>query len=363
MPYPAPGPVKPPMEQKKAPGTSLFSRLLVPTIPSANKPPQKLRFALQLAFLLLIALIGLQFHNFVSAILEGTALPRRPPGVEGFLPISALMSLKLFLSTGEIHWAHPAALFILLAIIAMSFAVGKSFCGWLCPFGFLSELLHKARKHRAPAAKPPADWLDYSLGAVKYIILAFFAFVIFISMNADKVRAFLGDDYNKIADIKMYFFFAHISFFAAMVITALFVLSYYLPYFWCRYLCPYGALLGLVSLASPSRIRRYDPPCISCGKCAAVCPQRIAVDRKTAVYSDECTSCGLCLDVCPAPGSLELRIWKTKLRIKTILLPLIVTAIFCLVTGWAMLAGHWKSGVTEDDYRKLGVFYDSLEHP
>ena len=81
------------------------------------------------------------------------------------------------------------------------------------------------------------------------------------------------------------------------------------------------------------------------------------------VFSDECTSCALCLDVCPAPGALEMRLRGTALRIKTRFMPLLVAAIFCLVTGLAMLSGNWKNNVSDDDYRRLLVGYDSVEHP
>ncbi len=114
-----------------------------------------MRFALQAVFAALTIAIGFEFYNFAASIQEGGELSRRPPGVDGFLPISSLMSLRLFAATGELHRAHPAGLFIFLAIILMSFVIGKSFCGWLCPVGFLSELLYRARKFIFPSFKTP----------------------------------------------------------------------------------------------------------------------------------------------------------------------------------------------------------------
>jgi polyferredoxin len=52
-----------------------------------------------------------------------------------------MMSFYLFLVTGEIHSAHPAGLFIFFAIVLVSIVFGKAFCSWLCPVGFLSELI------------------------------------------------------------------------------------------------------------------------------------------------------------------------------------------------------------------------------
>jgi polyferredoxin len=100
-----------------------------------EKPIQKYRFYIQSAFTLLCIWIGIEFYLFVQYLETGgaTSFYNRPPGVDGFLPISSLMSFYLFLSTGEIHGAHPAGMFIFLAIVAMSLAIGKSFCSWLCP--------------------------------------------------------------------------------------------------------------------------------------------------------------------------------------------------------------------------------------
>src|SRR3989338_2937563 len=330
-------------------------------LPPGGKTAQGLRFALQAAFAALTIAIGFEFYDFAASIPEGGPLSLRPPGVDGFLPISSLMSLRLFAATGELHRAHPAGLFIFAAIILMSFFIGKSFCGWLCPVGFLSELLYRARKFICPSFKTPPSWLDYTLGVAKYLILAFFVFMIFFAMSTAALKTFLDGDYNKISDLRMFYFFARITPLAAFITAALFLLSYFIPYFWCRYLCPYGALLGLFSLAGPVKIERDAGKCTDCGHCTAACPQRIEVSKAVRVFSDECTSCALCLDVCPAPGALEMRLRGTALRIKSRLIPLLVAAIFCLITGLAILSGDWKSNVSDDDYRRLAAAYDSVE--
>ncbi len=340
---------------------NFLARLSGPVLPLREKAAQRWRFALQAVFFALTIAIGIAFHQFVSSILAGGELSRRPPGVDGFLPISSLMSLRLFAVTGDIHSAHPAGLFIMLAVLLMSFLIGKSFCGWLCPLGFVSELIYKARKYLTPSFKPPPPWLDYTLGAVKYLILFFFVYVIIFAMDAVALRTFLDGDFNKVSDVRMYYFFAAITPLAAFITASLVVLSFYVPYFWCRYLCPYGALLGLFSLASPVKIKRSAETCVNCGLCAAVCPQRIEVDKNPLVLSDECTSCALCLDICPAPGALEMRILRTRIRIKTVVIPLVVAFIFCLITGLAMIRGNWKGDVSGDDYRRLTIFYSSPE--
>ncbi len=87
-------------------------------------------------------------------------------------------------------------------------------------------------------------FLDYPLRSLKYLILLFFAYAIF-TMSALSLQAFLDAPYNIMSDVKMYYFFAKISQFSLLVIGALFLLSIVIRNFWCRYLCPYGALLGI----------------------------------------------------------------------------------------------------------------------
>ena len=112
-------------------------------IKNREKPIQKFRFTIQLLFTFLCIWIGFEFYHFIGYLeSNGTAaFSQRPPGVEGFLPISALMSVVYFLKTGDINQVHPAGFFIFLAIVGVSFVFGKAFCSWLCPVGFISELV------------------------------------------------------------------------------------------------------------------------------------------------------------------------------------------------------------------------------
>lgn len=323
--------------------------------------PQNLRLGSQLGFLALLLLAGWEFHNFIQAALAGAPLPQRPPAAEGFLPISSLMSLKLLAQTGELHYAHPAGLFILLGALSMSLALPKSFCGWLCPFGLLSELLYKARLRLKAPLYPPA-WLHYPLASLKYLLLGFFAWAI-ASMDAASLRAFLDSPYNLVADAKMYFFFARLTPLAAGVIAALLLLSLAVPYFWCRYLCPYGALLVPASLAGPLRVRRDPAACTACGACSRACPQGIAVEKAGAVRSENCVSCARCVGACPVPGALGFRLTAGGPALRPVLLPLVSALVFLCAVWLAMLLGAWRSGLADGEYARLLRSHDSLSHP
>jgi Fe-S-cluster-containing hydrogenase component 2 len=129
-------------------------------------------------------------------------------------------------------------------------------------------------------------------------------------MSVEALAGFLSGPYGIIADVKMLNFFRHLGQTGAIVLAALTLFSLLVQNFWCRYLCPYGALVGLAALFSPARIRREPEPCIDCGKCAKACPAWLPVDRLVEIRSAECTACMECVAVCPAQGALQLSVLK-----------------------------------------------------
>lgn len=319
---------------------------------NTDKPIQKVRFIFQTAFALLCIWIGVEFYFFVEYLETGgqSGSFYRPACVEGFLPISSLMNLYYFILTGNIHNAHPAGLFIFIAIVTVSFAFGKSFCSWLCPVGFLSELVGDfGEKITGKKLKLP-KLLDYPLRSLKYIILFFFVYSIVFMMSSLALKIFLDSPYNIISDVKMYLFFAEISRFSLIVIAVLFVLSIFLRNFWCRYLCPYGALLGMFSLISPTKIKRNETSCIDCSLCAKACPSFIKVDKAKTVLSDECTSCFNCIDACPVKDTLYLETVKPKFRISKKMAAIGIAVLYFIIIGIGIVTGNWQNEISEEEY-------------
>ena len=314
-------------------------------------PIQPVRKIVQYSFLALIVLIGVQFTLFVSQLEKGS-LPTitRPPGIEGFLPISSLVSFKYWLVTGIFNPIHPSGLVIFLVILATAILLKRGFCSWVCPFGLLTEYLN--RLHRLIFRKDVRvpRWLDYPLRSLKYLLLFFFIWAIIIKMNVRDLDYFIYSPYNMVADIKMLHFFTDISAFAFWVLVALLVLSILIRNFWCRYLCPYGALLGGLSFISIFKIHRNETTCTQCQQCTSTCPVDIKVHKTNSVISDECHGCLKCVAVCPEKDTLYISASKRS----GILNPLLYAAVICLLfIGGSVigkLTGHWKTSISNYEY-------------
>jgi polyferredoxin len=324
---------------------------------------QLVRRSFQWAFLLLNLWIGVQFYAFVRHYETGgaTIAVDRPPGVEGWLPIAGLMNLKYLLVTGQVPPVHPAGLFLLLAFLGISIAFRKAFCSWLCPVGTLSEWLWQGGRALFRRNFCLPRWLDIPLRGLKYLLLAFFVWAI-AGMAAPELAAFMQSPYGIIADVKMLNFFRDLGTVGAWVILGLVVLSVFVKNAWCRYLCPYGALLGLAALGSPTRIRRNPDACIDCAKCAKACPSLLPVDRLISVKSAECTGCFECIAVCPARDALDLGVTRRR-RLSLGATATGIALIFLALVGLARVTGHWHTVLPDHVYFSLVPKASSFGHP
>lgn len=347
---PRPGPVA------TAPRKKLVRR-------TARDYSQRLRLAFQLAFLALNGWMGLRFYYWVrwAETAGATREIARPAGVEGWLPIAGLMQLKYVVLTREVPRIHPAGFFLFTAFLLMSFLLRKSFCSWLCPVGTVSEYLWKLGRLLFRRNFTLPRWFDIPLRSLKYLLFSFFAYAVF-SMSAAGIAQFLATPYGLIVDVRMLNFFRYLGGVSAAVVFGLIIASIFIQNFWCRYLCPYGAHLGLAALASPLRITRTESACIDCAKCAKACPADLAVDKLVQIRSAECTGCLECVAVCPAKDALVIAAPRRR-AIPAWSMAAAIAVIFFSLVGYAKLSGHWDTQLPRQLYFQLVPRASELHHP
>ena len=342
---------------------------------------QQTRRAVQFAFLLLNLLLGIQFFLWVRFYESqgATAYVERPAGVDGWLPIAGLINLRYFLATHHIPDIHPAALVLFAVFAAASALLKKAFCSWLCPVGTLSEYLWKFGRKLFRRNLMVPFWFDLVLRSLKYLLLAFFIYIVF-TMPVDSLIGFMMSPFGLVADVKMLNFFRNIGTIGLAVLMTLAALSVVIQNFWCRYLCPYGALMGILSALSPVKIRRDETACIDCGKCNKACPSHLPVDQLVQIRSVECTACMECVAVCPADNALQFSLmprsappgqihapekiasrWAGR-ALKPWTVAAMLALLFVGLVGAARLTGHWQTNLPREIYMQLVPNADQFDH-
>lgn len=205
-----------------------------------------------------------------------------------------LFLLKFPVFTFNLFWYY----FMCLAIISL-FIFGLFYCGWLCPFGAMTEFLYRILYRKTARDKDRIN-IRVKTKGIKYIIL-WIAILIALVMNNVAVAANLEPFvilFGRTGNFMLWSF---------VFITLLFCL--FEERFWCRYFCPAGAGMGLLSALSLFKIRS-NKDCIQCGSCVKACPMlAIDDDVHTSIKIDykECILCNECILVCPK-GSLAFKI-------------------------------------------------------
>ena len=220
------------------------------------------------------------------------------PGAVGACPIGSLQSFL-----GGLRFRFPY--YVLGLLIFFGALLGRTVCGFLCPFGWLQELVHAIPVFK----KTDRFALDKPLRTLKYGILALLLLLpLFVKLTpffckylcpAGTLSGILLAARDRLVRSRLGGFFAWKCAVLAMITTASLVV--WRPF--CKYLCPLGAIYGMFSRCSLHRLRLDKDRCVSCGKCAAVC--RMCVDPAENPDSAECIRCGECVGSCPT-GALRL---------------------------------------------------------
>lgn len=326
-----------------------------------------LREGTQHVLALSLLLVAVQYTINTILLKQGiTPWLMRPDVVDAFLPIAGGIELKAIVSLNLWDQTHPAAAVMLAAVLLTGLLCKRAFCGWACPLGLAGEYLYAFRKRFIKSELTPPAWLDWPLRMLKYLLLLGLCYIV-IGMPAQSIPNYLDGNYHKIADLKMALFFLTPSLITLLVFALILALAAWRRQGFCRYLCPYGAMLGILSFASPLKIRRDSQHCLieakgmKCDKCTRACPANIIVHTKTTVRSDECQACMRCVAACPKSAALGLGLKSGHRLGHKGLLALVLIALFILPLG-AYLAGFWHSQTPDNIRMELIQVIDRVGH-
>lgn len=219
------------------------------------------------------------------------------PAASGACPIG---SFQAVVGSSKFGFSYYITGFLIL----LGVLLGRFICGFLCPFGWLQELLHKIPSKKLSTKKlKPLTYLKYIILLLAVVLLPALAVndvgmgdpffckyicpqgvlegAIPLSLVNKGIRAALGTLFVQ-------------KLFILIAVVALSIL-FYRPF--CKWICPLGAFYALLNKISLLEIKMDEQKCVSCGKCAASCKMDVDV-RKTPNHA-ECIRCGKCITACP----------------------------------------------------------------
>ena len=232
------------------------------------------------------------------------------PGAVAACPLGALQNAVA-------ASADRPAFYVVGVLLLFSLLLGRVICGFLCPFGLLQELLHKI-----PTKKLQKSPLTRMLSRLKYAVLlifvlgipAWFAFrrlplpgfckficpagtlegavLLLLHPANGALRAMTGGLFWWKCGLML------------LILTG----SVFLFRCFCRFLCPLGALYGLMARLALLGVKLDESRCIDCGACLRRCPMDIR-----RVGDSECVHCGGCMEVCPVQA-ISFRAGRIVLR-------------------------------------------------
>ena len=211
----------------------------------------------------------------------------------------ALRDLTVSLIQGTFSFAAQAQGLVTLAILfAVTALWGRFFCGYLCSFGAMQELLAFVSKKLVPRKKRISAAADRILKFLKYAVL--FATVLLVwalQLPVDSSFSPWGV-FGMLISGNGSVMLSAIPTVGFAILVAILIASFFVERFFCRYLCPLGALFTPLSRGRLFRIRRKESACSGCAQCSRACAMGVAVHENDRVTSGECIDCMRCTDVC-----------------------------------------------------------------
>ncbi|MFW6414893.1 MAG: 4Fe-4S binding protein [Thermodesulfobacteriota bacterium] len=302
---------------------------------------------------------------FVLLLLTASPLPQALP-LNAFFQMDPLLFLGVWFSTGTLM----PGIAVILTIVFFTLLIGRFFCGYICPLGttldLTQPLFYKSGKKSVSPDYPKLRRVKYlfllllllaalmglnlfhwgsplSLAGRMYtiIVLPLLNFLLFPAIDLlvpglkdASLLSFVSRDYQ----------YNSLLFFLAFF-TLILGLNSLTPRFWCRYLCPSGAIFSLLG-KKPLLRRRVSEQCIDCGKCISQCPMQAIPGEPRNTFHAECISCRKCFRVCPT-RAIDFSLPHTPDKADTFLpgrretLQVALAGVFVVFAGKRGLNEYW----------------------
>lgn len=295
---------------------------------------KKIRYAVMIGFLLFLTWVGYRHQ-----VLGGG--PAGVPPVDALCPLGGLESLYTWIRSGTwLRRTAPSAMVLFVSVAAITLLFGRVFCGWICPLGTIGELTARGARKLGIRARELPPSVDRPLKWLKYVILAVILYFTW-TLGTLAWRPWdpwvswmhLSAGWDEIVSSP----WGYVVLFLLVIGAGVFI-----ERFWCRYLCPLGAALGIAQKFSLTKITRSEETCITCGKCNKACPMGLEPLSVERVTDPDCISCGRCVEACPVEKTLFFSFGRKKV-LSALAVGVLGVGLFFAAYGTARLTGYWQT--------------------
>ncbi|MBN1304688.1 MAG: 4Fe-4S binding protein [Anaerolineales bacterium] len=258
------------------------------------------RSIVQLFFFALIALIVV--NNTLIENQTGFSIWPRKASIHALCPFGGVVTLYQLVTTGQlVQKVHDSSVVLMGLVFLLAVLFGPVFCGWVCPLGTVQEWVSRMgrKRLRRKFNHLVPHRLDLVLRFGRYLVLAW---VLYATAQSGRLVFQAYDPYFAL----FHFWTSEVAPTALLILGLTLGFSLLVERPWCKYACPYGALLGISNLFRVFSIRRIVRNCRSDGACGILCPMNIPVDNLEVVRDHQCISCLECTSeaCCPVKDTV-----------------------------------------------------------
>lgn len=248
------------------------------------------RYALQIFFFVFIGLLAV---NHVLSESGVTLLPFLPNvSLHAICPFGGVASIISLISNGAlVSKLQMSTLVMSVLVLLLTLVFGAVFCSFVCPLGTIQEWIGKIGKKifKKRYNRFVPQKLHNVLKYLRYVVLIL---TVILTFNASRLIFADIDPYYA-----MYHFFTdEVTIGSLIVLGVVLISSLFIERPWCKYACPYGAVLGLVNKISIFKIKRKTSTCNNCTLCDRECPMNIEISKKKTINDTHCIKCMDCVD-------------------------------------------------------------------
>lgn len=236
-----------------------------------------------------------------------------------------------------------------IAVLPLTIILGRFFCGWMCAFGTVGDMVFLLSSKVFKVKFNINKKMDFYLKFLKYLVLL--VSIIFVWWLGYKDLNVLSpwDAFGQLPN----FYLAYKEFFVGiMVFWIILFACFFVERFFCRYLCPLGAIFSIASKFRILKIRKTTEKCGKCRICTNNCPMGILLYEHEFIRSGECIECMNCTSVCPRKNA-KLFVASKDLN------PLIASSIIVATISGIHYGTDYANGIVYANSSASAIISDS----